>query len=176
MYELENSMSSLRSAALVGAKFIEFDIHHTQDGEPILMHDKKLKRTAKSIDGRECEIRKKISDLTLSDIERNCQLNNGEDIPRLSEVLLEFANSDIHFFIELKDTPSVATLNLIYRFYRDRPDQVTIISFEKEVLDILEEDTRMIELLEGGMKLYHLAVFNMCAKKSYDGVGLRMPS
>ncbi len=41
----ENTLAALRAAIEIGADRVEFDVHLTGDGVPVLLHDKKLDRT-----------------------------------------------------------------------------------------------------------------------------------
>ena len=175
-YALENSMESLRSAYQVGADIIEFDIHHTADGEAILMHDKTLKRTAMDRPGRACPLKEKIDKLTTSEIMDNCILQNGEDIPLLSQVFDEFSSLPVRFFLEMKDMPSQQTLELIEQYYSFQPKKLTIISFKDEALTLVANDPITLPLVNNGVKLLHLGLFSFCTKKDFDGVGLRKPS
>ncbi|HEY0339860.1 MAG TPA: glycerophosphodiester phosphodiesterase family protein [Steroidobacteraceae bacterium] len=42
----ENSLAALRSAIELGARFIEFDVHLSSDGMPMVVHDRQLVRIA----------------------------------------------------------------------------------------------------------------------------------
>lgn len=41
----ENTLPAFRSAVQLGADLVELDYHHSEDGVPIVLHDKKLDRT-----------------------------------------------------------------------------------------------------------------------------------
>ena len=112
---LENSLRALQAAVDLGSHGVEFDIVHTLDREPILMHDRTLRRTARSRPGEKCPRKKRINQLFFKDIEKNCELKNGEDIPHLEEALLKLSNEKKFLFVELKDYPSVKTLRLLKR-------------------------------------------------------------
>ena len=47
-FHLENSMEAFKSAVSVKSDGVEFDVHHTKDNIPIIMHDKTLERVAKN--------------------------------------------------------------------------------------------------------------------------------
>lgn len=59
-FYLENSFAAIRSAVEVGSGGVEFDIQHTLDGFPILMHDKTLERTSTHKEGMRCPLDSKI--------------------------------------------------------------------------------------------------------------------
>ena len=44
-YAPENTLASIRKAAALGARWVEFDVRLTRDGELVLMHDDDLRRT-----------------------------------------------------------------------------------------------------------------------------------
>ena len=41
----ENTLASIKAAAAVGLRWVEFDVMLSADGQPVLMHDKTLRRT-----------------------------------------------------------------------------------------------------------------------------------
>lgn len=61
-YFPENTMASFRSAAVLHPDMIETDVHTTQDGELVLMHDHAVDRTTNGSG--------LIRELTLSEIRR----------------------------------------------------------------------------------------------------------
>ncbi len=169
-------MASIESAYQIGAKIIEFDVHHTSDKEPILMHDSTLKKTATHRAGATCPLRTKISDLTWEEIQSQCILKNGEEIPHLLDVFERYHQLNVRFFFELKDKPSRTTMEIIERYYSDHPERLTFISFKKSALKKIVESSIVGPIVEGGAKVLHLASSSLFAKKCYDGVGLSKPS
>jgi glycerophosphoryl diester phosphodiesterase len=73
---LENSMESFRAALAAGMDGFELDVQPTLDGVCMVLHDDDLARTAQ---GGGLLRRMKATDLP--------RLKNGEEVPRLSEVL-----------------------------------------------------------------------------------------
>lgn len=73
---LENSMEAFRAALAAGMDGFELDVQPTRDGVCMVLHDADLARTAQGSG----ELRR----LTHGELPR---LNNGESVPRLSEVL-----------------------------------------------------------------------------------------
>jgi len=101
-FYLENSHRAVMSAVEVNSDGVEFDVRHTKDGFPILMHDKKMRRMATNKEGRNCELKEKVNKLTLAHIQENCKLKNGEDIPLLEEILKELEPHNLYIFIDSK--------------------------------------------------------------------------
>lgn len=133
-----NSLQSLQEALDVGADGVEFDINHTRDGEAIIMHDGKLSAT--HVPGRVCPLKKKINELTLSEVKENCVLeyrNELYPVPTLTEALELLSGSDKYVFIELKDMPSASTRKTIQNFFNLRPELLRVISFKVKYLDAL---------------------------------------
>lgn len=129
--ELENSWASVRSAEALGADAIEFDVVHTKDGVGLLMHDKTLGRVA---DGPNCPVDADLHGLEAASVRANCTLKNGEEIPLLSDVLTESASWNATLFVELKDVPSPATVELLRTHKTALGDRLRVISFDKDAL------------------------------------------
>lgn len=89
----ENSMEGFRNAVANGAEGVEFDVHLTQDGVPVVMHDEKVDRTT---DGTGY-----IRDFTLKRL-RKLHLSNGEPVPTLQELFELLENQDIQINLEFK--------------------------------------------------------------------------
>lgn len=132
-YYLENSIESIKSAVEMKADGVEMDIRHTKDGHAIILHDSTLKRVAKNKFRQSCPLEEKISDLNLIDIRSNCILKNGEDIPLLIEVINAVKSSKFDWFIELKDSPTKNTFEII-RSYIPNHNNKKIISFKRKAL------------------------------------------
>jgi len=165
--QLENSMAALLSAYQIGAHATEFDVHHTKDGIPLIMHDKDLKRTAISRPQRKCPLKKNIDKLTLQDIRQNCLLKNGEEIPSLEDFLSFLHDKDIMAFIEFKDHPQIKTIELILHFYAENKNKLRFISFHKEYLDYLADNPQIRDV-----KSFHVRQFFNKPKSPY-GIDIR---
>jgi len=88
---LENSMEAFRAALAAGMDGFELDVQPTQDGVCCVLHDDDLVRTA-----RTGGILRKLKAADLP------QLNNGEAVPRLVDVLALPARL---INVELKEEP-----------------------------------------------------------------------
>ncbi len=78
-HALENTLSSFEAAFSLGANAVEFDIHLTQNGELVVIHDETLDRTTKGYGA--------VSDFTLSQLQTIPTLN-GDTIPTLKHVMI----------------------------------------------------------------------------------------
>ncbi|PIP88926.1 MAG: hypothetical protein COW01_05050 [Bdellovibrionales bacterium CG12_big_fil_rev_8_21_14_0_65_38_15] len=101
---VENSLDSVINAINAGADGVEFDIHHTKDGTPFLLHDSTLERVVD--DSIECPSKTKVKDLLWSEISQHCRLKDGQRLVSLEELLIQTANYKGLYFVELKDKPS----------------------------------------------------------------------
>ena len=97
--EPENTMRSFRRAAEVGCDLIEFDVHLSRDGVPVVIHDETLDRTT---DGRDL-----VRDRTLDEL-RRLDAGRGERIPTLAEVVEWAEAGAIGLSVEIKQpTPAL---------------------------------------------------------------------
>ncbi|MBX4187630.1 MAG: hypothetical protein KW793_00655 [Candidatus Doudnabacteria bacterium] len=87
----ENTISSLKAGIDAGVQMIEVDLRQTKDAKIILSHDPTLLRTH--------DDRRKISDLTLQEIEQ-ISIKEGRGIPVLSKFL---EASKVSLNLELKE-------------------------------------------------------------------------
>lgn len=151
---IENSLEAFEAASKANAKAIEFDLHHTDDGQTIVYHDNKLDRL---VTGPDCR-NKKISKLTFDEIRANCRLENGEVIPSLEETLNLMSQYDSTLFIEFKDKKvTESDINLIKKYYSNRPEKIVFISFKEEPLLKIEK-LRVIDLIFKKMRTARLKV------------------
>jgi len=96
--EPENTMRSFRRAAEVGCDLIEFDVHMSRDGVPVVIHDETLERTT---DGSGL-----VAERTWDEL-RSLDAGRGERIPSLEEVVTWAAAGSIGLSVEIKQpTPA----------------------------------------------------------------------
>lgn len=97
----ENTLASFKEAMRIGVDFIEFDVHLTQDGVPVVIHDSHLGRNVNA----SCP--HGVNSLTLKELKyydagvlfhRDFR---GEKIPTLEEVF-EIAHGKVGMMIEIK--------------------------------------------------------------------------
>ena len=81
----ENTLAAFDRAVALGAGMIECDVHQSRDGQPVILHDFTLRRTA--------GLRRHVRSLTLAEL-RQCDVGRwfhpryaGERIPTLTELL-----------------------------------------------------------------------------------------
>lgn len=90
----ENSLTGFRNLLDLNVEGVEFDVHLTNDGELLVMHDALLDRTA--------EAQGPVSELPAG-AHRAISLKNSSDtIPTLDEVLAIYAGTKLELHIELK--------------------------------------------------------------------------
>ena len=170
---LENSLSAIKSAIDLGSHGVEFDIVHTIDREPILMHDLSLRRTARNKKGKKCPRKGKIKNIFLKSIKKNCQLKNGEEVPHLEDALIKFSNEPKFFFVELKDFPSIKTIKLLKEYFNSHPHFLRVISFKKSIegyFSVLKKQ----DPFWAEVKFLKLSVAKSSSDEA-DGVNIRFP-
>lgn len=89
----ENSLAGFSYAIDHGADGLEFDVHLTKDSIPVIMHDEKINRTTNGY-GR-------IYDYTYQELQK-FNLENGENIPKLSDLLTLAQGKSIYLNLEFK--------------------------------------------------------------------------
>lgn len=127
-YEPENTMRSFLRAIEQGADMVEFDVHISHDGVPVVIHDSSLKRTA----GRKGKVEK----LELCTLE-NCDVGSHEHIPTLEKVLGELSGK-ARLNIELKTVESASPAAKIVSHHLKNNsysfDDIIVSSFHSEAL------------------------------------------
>lgn len=140
-----NSPQSMQEALDLNTDGVEFDLRHTAEGYPIVMHDKKL-TTATHAQGKVCPLKTKISKLKLSQIRDNCVLKATETnikVPLLDEVLDVVAQSGKFVFVELKDAPTPITEEIIFSYFKNNPENLRIIAFRPRHIDKLRKMNKL---------------------------------
>ncbi|UQS84574.1 glycerophosphodiester phosphodiesterase [Apilactobacillus apisilvae] len=89
----ENSLAGFKYCVDNNADAIEFDVHLTKDGIPVIMHDEKIDRTTNG-EGL-------INDYSFEDL-RKFKLDNDQPIPSLEELLNLVEGKDIRLNLEFK--------------------------------------------------------------------------
>lgn len=136
----ENTMAAFRLATESGAKWLEFDVHLTHDGVPVILHDDTLERTTNG--------KGKIADMLWADMQT---LDAGswfdkrfkdERIPVLTDVLRLALERDMRPMIEIKPCPgraqatTMVTLMEATKIWPRDDVPPVILSFDSEVLGI----------------------------------------
>lgn len=130
----ENTLAAFRLAWEQGADGIEGDFHLTNDGHIVCLHDADTRRTAAG------GIVKAVRESTLAELREldvglwKAEEYRGERIPALAEVMA-IVPAGKKFFLEVKCGPEIIA-PLLAELERGplTRDQVTVISFNKEVI------------------------------------------
>ncbi|MEM9056908.1 MAG: glycerophosphodiester phosphodiesterase family protein, partial [Pseudomonadota bacterium] len=105
----ENSLPALKAAFDLGVVNVEVDVQVSADGEPFVLHDAELTRTA-GVPGSALAL--SAAQLSRLEVNESSRLGGrfaGTRLPRLAEVLALVARTDgAHVFVELKRESIVA--------------------------------------------------------------------
>jgi glycerophosphoryl diester phosphodiesterase len=127
----ENTLVALRRALELGLDGVEYDVHATLDGEPVLIHDETLERTT---DLAGPVAKRPLAELVHADAGGwFARRFAGEPLPTLEEALeLDADGRPVHHMIELKDPGLVPTVaRALARLERPVPSHVA--SFHRNV-------------------------------------------
>lgn len=103
-YAPENTLAAMRKAHALGARWVEFDVMLTADGEAIIMHDETLARTTNGGN-------REVANTLYSDIAKldaGSWFGNeyaGEPVPTLIELLDLLKKLKMNINLEIKPTP-----------------------------------------------------------------------
>ncbi|KZE38506.1 hypothetical protein AV656_06265 [Bhargavaea cecembensis] len=143
----ENTMAAFRKAAELPIDGVEFDIHLSSDGVPVVIHDETVDRTT---DGSGY-----VKDLTLNELKRlsaGCRFADeysDERIPTLREVLELFRDKPHRLNIELKSDvfPYPGMREKVIAMVREFgiADRVILSSFDHVTLEAAKREAPDIE-------------------------------
>ena len=119
----ENSLKGFKKAIELGADYIEFDVHQSQDGALVVIHGNDILRRMR--------YNNSIDQMTLKELQQ-LDLGEGEKIPELWEVL-KLAKGNVNLVCEIK---AEAISDKVITLLRDEDviDQTIIQSFNVDVL------------------------------------------
>ncbi|MCM3634687.1 glycerophosphodiester phosphodiesterase [Paenibacillus camelliae] len=141
----ENTLRGFRAALELKFTHLEFDVHLTKDGVPVVIHDPTVDRTTNGTGA--------VKDFTLEEL-RKLDAGGGEQIPTLEEALL-LVKDRMLVDIELKQTGSMhagleaAVIEVIKLV--DMKEQVFLTSFDHYSIMRARELDAEIEL---GLVIY----------------------
>ena len=145
-YEPENTMESFRLADKLGADGIEFDVHLTKDGIPVIIHDEKTDRTSNGSGY--------VKDMTLEELRKfnfhgKFPEDKQYDIPTLEQVL-EFAkDTELKINIELKtdvfEYPDIEEKVLKFVYDLGLQKRVILSSFNANTVENIKNNYHDIE-------------------------------
>lgn len=150
----ENTLAAFECARLLGAHGIEFDVHFTADGVPVVHHDRTLARMFKHPGV--------LENMTLKDIR-----SVTPEVPTLKEVL---ALTELHFMIEIKVQMSPAqlkTLNECLEGLKPLTDY-HLLTIEPSIVRESAKTPREAWILVGQLNLRPLV--NLSIERGYGGV------
>lgn len=141
-YAPENTLESVKTAADIGATWVELDVKLTKDDIAIIFHDDDLDRTTNGSG--------LVADTLYEDIK---QLEAGSwfadsfagiKIPTLEEMLELLIDLDLGLNLEIKPCPgrevqtAEAALDILSRYW-DNPDKLLISSFQHVSLEVAKD-------------------------------------
>ena len=134
----ENTLRAFRHALATGVDGIEFDVHATVDGVPVVIHDRNVERTT---DGSGY-----VDEISLMSL-KTLDAGDGERVPTLAEVL-DLVGAGAHLDIEIKGSRTErAVLGVLAQYPATR---WAISSFDWNTL-------RTVRRLDPGAELWPLA-------------------
>lgn len=159
MAGLENTAAAFRRAVEEGFRYLETDVHCTADGVLVAFHDTRLDRVT--------DRRGQIGALTWDEV-RRARIGGSEPIPRLVDLLEEFATA--HFNIDAKSDAAVGPLaDIVERV--GAVDRVCLASFSDARLRALRARLGADAALSLGPR----QVTQLVARSRHLPVPLRFP-
>ncbi|MEW5755054.1 MAG: glycerophosphodiester phosphodiesterase family protein [Pseudomonadota bacterium] len=137
----ENTLSAIRAALELGCPAVEFDVHLSRDGVPMVFHDRELNRTTGQ-EGR-------IFDLTADELvridaaqtDRFGEKYRGEKIPRLDAMVALIAHwPQAKMFVEIKRKSlqqfgHARVWEQVHAVIQPHLDQAVVISYDVAILE-----------------------------------------
>lgn len=141
----ENTLLAFREALKLGANWLELDVHLSEDGEVVVIHDEQLDRTTSG--------HSRVGEFPLTAL-HTFDAGRGEKIPLLREVL-ELIDGETVLNIELKGVgsaePTARLLNELFEQERLTPDNLLVSSLDVQELKSfrsLQPDLRMAAVFD----------------------------
>lgn len=137
-YAPENTLESIKTAADIGAKWVELDVKLTRDGVPIIFHDEELDRTT---NGSGLVANTDYADIQM--LEAGSWFSDGFagiKIPTLEEAVDILLQHDLGLNLEIKPCPgrekdtAEAALDVLSQIWDDH-DKLLISSFQHVSLE-----------------------------------------
>jgi glycerophosphoryl diester phosphodiesterase len=133
--EPENTLRAFERAIQMGAQMIELDLHLTQDGHVVVIHDDQLSHTT--------NLRGRVSRLSLDEV-KQADAGKGERVPTLQETL-ELTRGRIQLYLEIKAPQAAAETLRLVRAYSCQ-DEVMLASFDLKLMERLGEEVTDMEI------------------------------
>jgi len=122
-YAPENTLLSFQTAIDLGCDRVELDVHLTEDGIPVAIHDDSINRTTNGQGA--------VKNLTLSEL-KAFDCHQGQKIPSLQEVI-DLCKNKIPLQIELKAPGTPMAVNELL-LQNDIIDSSVVTSFDRKLL------------------------------------------
>ncbi len=141
-YAPENTIESIKTAAEMGCKWVEFDVKLTRDNVPVLFHDETLERTTNGSGN--------MADISWEDLQSLdagswfADSFAGAPVPSLEDALDTILNLGLGINLEIKPCPgrevetAEAALDVLSRVWDDG-DKLLISSFQHVSLEVAKE-------------------------------------
>jgi glycerophosphoryl diester phosphodiesterase len=120
----ENTLAAFVKAAELGADMVELDLHNSEDGTPVVIHDPDLERTT---NGMGFVYAQRIEAL------KQLDAGGGERIPTLDEAVNCCRAHDLGMYLELKNELAAHAVAAVVRA-QDLYDRVIVASFRTDWL------------------------------------------
>lgn len=134
----ENTLAGFRKAAESGVRWVEFDVHLTADGVPVLLHDDTLERTT---DGRGPVAGRSLGELRRLDAGTWFGAAfRGERVPTLEETIALLSVLGLGAVVEIKPSPGAeaataeATVRLLLERWPGHLPPLLVSSFKRDAL------------------------------------------
>lgn len=117
----ENSMAAFAAAIAAGADGIEFDVHLSRDGVPVIIHDETLQRTH--------GLRKRVVDLTAEEL-------GSVGVPSLRDLFALMSQNNLILYLEIKARSSTLPdlcCQVVHEFSLE--DRVIVECFDLKLLE-----------------------------------------
>ena len=125
----ENTIATMNRSLVVGADGIEMDVHCCFGKDPVVIHDETIDRTTNGSG--------EVAKMSIESIQQY-EVEGGEKVPSLVQVLEEMRQKKPTLFIELKHPDAaMPTAKIVDHFIRERGypyNQIIIISFMHQLL------------------------------------------
>lgn len=127
----ENTLGGFKYIISLGLKAVELDIHLSQDGEIMVIHDGTLERTTNGNGA--------VSDHNLSFLQ-SLDAGQGEKIPTLKEVCDLLLPEGFEIQVEIKDPKTVSPLiEMLNGLTKEQLQQIIVISFDHRTIYKVKE-------------------------------------
>jgi len=139
----ENTVASFRKAAELGVRWVEFDVHLSADGVPVVIHDDTINRTTS---GRGAVASMTLAKLQALDAGAWFEARfRGERVPTLEAVMALLGKLGLGAVVEIKPSPGTeaataeAAVRLLLNRWPDHLPPPMVSSFELSALERAHE-------------------------------------